>query len=542
MAKVYISGHRNPDMDSVAAAYALADYKNRTDKGNEYIPVVLGPLNQMAKGLFSSLGIEPPMLMRDVYAKVGRVMRKPTLVLSPEDPIYELVYMYNQSNPSVVPIMDGGKFKGLLSIDEINRYFLRENRHGRPLYNFYLPNIPRTVHGFFIKQGGKERFSAPLMVGAMRYDVFKRRLADCPVKPLLLVGCRKDHIREAIKAQLPGIILCGVEEDSLNDVDFEGFEGFVYASAEDTAETLRLLRLSVPVSDIVTDGDYPEITTDMLFDTAKGILAESNRRGIPVLDPKTGAFRGFITRRCFLNKPRTKVILVDHNEVGQSIMGLEDGEIVEIVDHHRLDAPKTKNPIMVISQPVGSTCTIVHSFYERSGLEISPTIAKILLSGIVSDTVILKSPTTTDADREACNKLLAIAGTDVESFSAKLFSQGAVLKGMDAMKVINSDFKTYNEGGVSFGIGQVEVTSLDDVDEVKEQYVSALQEVRDKDNLDWTMLLVTNVLSENSILFSTGHKLDYRIIYEKIGDGVYSLPGVLSRKKQLLPEILRVLE
>ncbi|MGN0906358.1 MAG: putative manganese-dependent inorganic diphosphatase [Bullifex sp.] len=542
MARIYITGHRNPDMDSVAAAYSYAVLKNKTDSENEYIPCTLGGMNRLSRGLFERLGLNPLHLLKDTFTKVSDVVKRPSLILEPEDPIYELVNMYNQANPSVVPLMKNGEFRGLLSVDDINKYFLRENCDSRPVYSLDFNNIRRVVKGFVIKRGESDSFTAPIMVGAMRFSVFRKRLKECKEKPVLVVGCRNDHIAEAIREQLPGLILTGVEEDSLSDIDFSSFKGFVYASHEDTAETIRLMRLSVKVETLMRESRDTLITEDMLFDTAKGILADSDKRGLPVFGKEDGSFRGFITRRCFLEKPRTKIILVDHNEASQSVTGIEDAEIVEIIDHHRLDAPKTRNPIAITAMPVGSTCTIVFEQFGRFRTEIDPVTAKVLLAGIASDTVMLKSPTTTSLDRNAVEKLCQIACVEFEAFGRELFSKGSSLSSSDPEKAISSDFKSYTENGVRFGIGQMEVTTLDDASDMTETYIRALYDKLNKEGLEWAMLLVTNVLTSNSILFATEYRNSYRFAYEETQKGVFSLPGVLSRKKQLLPEVIRVLE
>lgn len=542
MSKIYITGHKNPDMDSIAAAYSYSVLKNKIDPNNQYIPVALGAMNSISRSLFERLGIKSLDILKDTFSRVKDVCKRPTLILEPEDPIYELVNMYNQTNPSVVPIMKDGIYKGLLSVDDINKYFLRENYDSRPVYSLDINNIRRVVKGFMIKRGSVDDFVAPIMVGAMRFSVFKKRLKDCKEKPLLVVGCRNDHIAEAIKEQIPGLILTGVEEDSLDEIDFSGFNGFVYASHEDTAETIRLLRLSVKVETLLIPSKEITITQDMLFDSAKGILADSNKRGLPVFDKENGSFMGFITRRCFLERPRTKLILVDHNEASQSVKGIEDAEIVEIIDHHRLDAVKTTNPISITAMPVGSTCTIVFEQFNRYDQEIDPLTAKVLLAGIASDTVMLKSPTTTSLDRNAVKTLCAIASVDFEAFGKELFSRGSSLSSVDAKSAISSDFKVYTERGVKFGIGQIEVTTLDDIDEVSDNYLAELEKKKEGDSLDWAMLLVTNVLTSTSVLLCTNYKNNYRFEYEEIKSQIFSLPGVLSRKKQLLPEVIRVLE
>lgn len=542
MSKIYITGHKNPDMDSIAAAYSYSVLKNRIDPENEYIPSALGAMNSISRALFDRLGLKSLEILKDTFSRVRDVTKKPTLILEPEDPIYELVNMYNQTNPSVVPIMKDDVYKGLLSVDDINKYFLRENYDSRPLYSLDINNIRRVVKGFMIKKGSVDSFVAPIMVGAMRFSVFKKRLKECKEKPLLVVGCRNDHIAEAIKEQIPGLILTGVEEDSLDDIDLTGFKGFVYASHEDTAETIRLLRLSVKVETLLRPSKENTITSEMLFDTAKGILADSNKRGLPVFDRENGNYVGFITRRCFLERPRTKLILVDHNEASQSVKGIEDAEILEIIDHHRLDAIKTPNPIAITAMPVGSTCTIVFEQFGRYNQEIDPQTAKVLLAGIASDTVMLKSPTTTSLDRNAVKMLCSIANVDFEEFGKQLFSKGSSLSTVDSKVAIASDFKVYSEHGVRFGIGQIEVTSLDDINDVSDKYLLELEKKKESDNLDWAMLLVTNVLTSISVLMSTPYKNNYRFAYEEIRSQIFSLPGVLSRKKQLLPEIIRVLE
>lgn len=542
MSKIYITGHKNPDMDSIAAAYSYSVLKNKIDPDNQYIPVALGAMNSISRSLFERLGIKSLDILKDTFSRVKDVCKRPTLILEPEDPIYELVNMYNQTNPSVVPIMKDGIYKGLLSVDDINKYFLRENYDSRPVYSLDINNIRRVVKGFMIKRGSVDDFVAPIMVGAMRFSVFKKRLKDCKEKPLLVVGCRNDHIAEAIKEQIPGLILTGVEEDSLDEIDFSGFNGFVYASHEDTAETIRLLRLSVKVETLLIPSKEITITQDMLFDSAKGILADSNKRGLPVFDKENGSFMGFITRRCFLERPRTKLILVDHNEASQSVKGIEDAEIVEIIDHHRLDAVKTTNPISITAMPVGSTCTIVFEQFNRYDQKIDPLTAKVLLAGIASDTVMLKSPTTTSLDRNAVKTLCAIASVDFEAFGKELFSRGSSLSSVDAKSAISSDFKVYTERGVKFGIGQIEVTTLDDIDEVSDNYLAELEKKKEGDSLDWAMLLVTNVLTSTSVLLCTNYKNNYRFEYEELKSQIFSLPGVLSRKKQLLPEVIRVLE
>ena len=543
--KIYITGHRNPDMDAVCSAYAYAVLKNRLDKKNEYVPVMLGPGNKTTRRIFKELGLDLPMYLHDVRPRVSAVTKTSEYTLKSTSPVYDLMRIFKTQKPSVVPVIDDGEFKGLLSTDDMNAFFLRESgQKDRMSYVLNEDNIESIIEGTYIKRSDAAgNIVAPYMVGAMEYDVFKRRLMRLSRKPVLVVGFRKKHIEAAIEYGVPGIILTGVEDGSeLEEVDFSSFKGFVYVSAFDTAETLMLLRLSTPVSEIMHK-EQPEerLDADMLFDDAKKTLMESGLRGMSVYE--NGNWIGYVTRRCFLDKPKQKMILMDHNEGDQSVPGIEEAEIIEIIDHHRLAAPQTRNPIYICSEPVGSTCTIVFEQFKKWGVVIDPVTARVLLSGMVSDTVMLKSPTTTDIDRHIIERLCRIA--DIEDFNAfclNIFADSSGLSSMDPKTVIEGDLKSYTECGVKFAIGQVEVSNLGEVPRCKDKYVEALTAETEAHGLDWAMLLVTDVMTECSDLLLTDFPANDKLAYEKLSDCCYRLPGVLSRKKQLLPEILRVLD
>ena len=269
-------------------------------------------------------------------------------------------------------------------------------------------------------------------------------------------------------------------------------------------------------------------------------LSESERRGMSVYEK--GKWTGFVTRRCFLDKPHQRLILVDHNEAAQSVTGVEEAEIVEIIDHHRLAAPRMRNPIYISSEPLGSTCTIVYEQYRKWEVDIDAVTARVLLSGLLADTVILKSPTTTAFDIHVAGKLARIAGLDIQEYGNRLFSDDLGLAAQDPKAVIASDMKRYKEKNISFAISQVEVTNLTEIKQIKDKYLEALENERKALELDWAMLLITDVISETSVLLSTDFYELSRLPYERVSKGVYSLPDVLSRKKQLLPEILSMLD
>ena len=232
---------------------------------------------------------------------------------------------------------------------------------------------------------------------------------------------------------------------------------------------------------------------------------------------------------------------MDHNEAGQSIPGIESAEVIEIVDHHRLDASKTNLPIFIDTEALGSTCTIVYQLFLRHGMMPDEYTARVLLAGLISDTLILKSPTTTHVDRETAAALSRICKVTTEDFGREMFSHVESLAKRDPENAILSDFKRYNENGVRIGIGQCEVTTLKDIDEYRDDYLACLESVKEKNGLDWAVVMITNVLKEHSILLTTGYRSEKYLPYVREGDRVYDMPNVMSRKKQLLPEMIYTL-
>ena len=430
MSKVYITGHRNPDMDSLCSAYAYASLKNQIDSDNEYIAVRIGNVTKSIQSFFEYIGAEAPVLKNHIYPTVKDVILEPTEKIDANMPLTSLAKYYNDVNPSSYPIYDGDEFLGLLTIDDIALWFMQNlDKHEK------IDAVP------IIK------------------DVLKKR------------------------------------EERFDATD--------------------------------------------LFDDAKIIMTKSKLRGYPVYEDNN--YIGYVTRRCFLDAPKHNVILVDHNEASQSIKGLETANIVEIIDHHRLGALKTILPIYMDIEPLGSTCTIVYQQYLKHNKKPTETVAKMLLAGLISDTVILKSPTTTKTDVDTANDLTKLAKVDLNEFAQKMFNSMGGLTVDVANERIESDFKIYTENGVSVGIGQCEVVTLRDLDNYKDVYLKTLDEVRLKHSLNWAMLMITDVIKETSVLLTTDFKLNKNLQYKKLENNIYDMPGVLSRKKQLMPDILSLI-
>ncbi len=427
MGTIYVTGHRNPDLDSVCSAYGYAGLMNMQDMDNTYIPVRCGHLSDSTRSILEQLDIDIPEYKGDIYPKVKDVMLNTEHLIDAQDPLTAVAAIYEKNNPSAIPVYDKDEFYGLLTVDDITNWTMRELSQSSK-----ITKIPK-------------------------------------------------------------------------------------------------------VKEIMTPQEE-ELTSEELFDEGRSILQKSSKRGLAVYDDDR--YVGFVTRRCFLRSPRNNVILVDHNEPGQSIRGIETANIVGIIDHHRLDAIKTSQPIFICSEPLGSTCTIVYQQFIRNNRTPESVMAKVLLTGILSDTLILKSPTTTGEDTVAAHVLASICKVDLEEYGLSMFSRVGGLKDREPRSAISADFKTYSENGVKIGIGQCEVTTLNDLKDYSAEYLEALNEIRTLKGLDWAVLMITDVIHEHSALICTDHRANKHLPYSPFDKNIYDMPNVMSRKKQLLPEII----
>lgn len=431
MEKVYITGHRNPDMDSICSAIGYAALKNLIDPKVEYIPIRCSHISEDMTENLTALGITVPEYKKDVFPKVSDIMNKTDNFVDASMSLADYAKLYAKEHPGAVPVFEKDEYVGLLSIDDIAKWTMAEL-----LKNEKISKMPK-------------------------------------------------------------------------------------------------------IGEIIGRQETP-VDIEELFDNAKKRLLNSTKRGIAVM--KNGKFSGYITRRCFLNVPKYNIILVDHNESEQSIKGIETANVVEIIDHHRLNAVKTDLPLFIDAEPLGSTCTIVYQLFLRNGIRPNGNVAKTLLAGILSDTLILKSPTTTNIDIESANNLAMICDVRVDEFGKQMFSNVKGLKSRNPKEAIESDFKMYSQKGCRIGIAQCEVMTLHDIDDYANEYLMALEEIKHKNALNWTVLMITDVLKEKSILLSTAFKTEKSLPYTVIKEHIYDMPGVMSRKKQLLPEILHVID
>jgi len=542
MSTIYITGHRSPDFDSTASASVYAHLKNRVDPDNNYVAVRCGNLNAQTRNTYQRIGIEPPIFLKDVKTTVADVVKREVPRLEITDPLQTAIALLDETGLSLLPVFDSdGAYRGTVSGTEISHFLIRETIGARPIYHFLVENLAKVVPGHIFLRSNIMEFDAPIMIGAMPFERSVQKMNSLePTRPLFIVGLRRDLVDYAVSQQFPAIILTGATAEETEELDFSQYDGSVYISDVDTAETIRLLRFSTPILDIIESGPERLETTDD-FDRAKRKLSALGRRALPVFEKEQ--FVGIVSRGSFLDRPRKKLIMVDHNELEQSIPGARDADILEIVDHHRVGAVMSREPFSLYTRPVGCTCTILRQLFRQHGVAIPEEIAKLMLSAILSDTVLLKSPTTTEEDQQTVDGLARHAGVDWLSWGREMFALGDQLADIDPEEAIMGDFKVYDSGDTHFGIGQVEVQTMAGLEEVLESFNRALIKAKENKALDGTMLLITDVMSEDSVLLIKGLERATELLhYETISEGVLSLPGILSRKKQLLPEIMRAIE
>ena len=541
MNETIIIGHRNPDTDSICSAVCLSVLRNRVETQGSYIAGRCGNLNRQTRYVFDRFAVPQPKFFSDVYPRVEDIMTRNVITVGSDDPVFRVLKNIDELRIRILPVLENGSYRGVVSIHEVTDFLVSDDIAIKPEYTLMPENFPSVARGRFLKKGECREFSGRFMVGAMPFEKSVSHIARMDYeKTVLVVGPRMDIISFALEKQLPAIVITGIDQNEDPGVDITDYRGWIFCTDLDTAETYRRLILSTPVRAIM-NSTISTMGTDDYVERARDILLSIDHRGLPVLDE--GVLAGIVTRSDLIKKFRKKLVLVDHNELSQAVDGAESADIREIIDHHRLATIRTRQPISVYARPVGSTCTLVYELYRAAGISIEPQIASLLVSGIISDTTIMRSPTTTDADRDAVKYLSEIAGLDPEKYGVEMFSAAENITVQEPRSVIDADFKEYNEFDVAFGIGQVEVVGMGSLDGVRDKLQTALAAVCMEKNLQWAMLLVTDIVSRDSCLLTSPYpRAEHLLGYKKTGDGIYYLPGVLSRKKQLLPDILNVLE
>ena len=542
MEKVFICGHKNPDTDSVASAASYAYLKNQISTEYEYVPIRCGTVNDQTKFIFQKAEAALPEYMKDIYPKVIDSMTTSLITAEATDPLSKFMRILREKNLRFMPVINQSQeYVGMLGVNDVTELFLRDDRQQKPIFDLRADTLRRSLKGTILNVGEHEEFKASVVVATMAYDDFNEHVKNVADEEhtLLITGNRQNILQDAFKKKYPAIIIVGLSEEACKNLDFGDYKGWVFYSPFDSSQTIRCVEMATPIGKLLNKIE-PCAPHDYI-DSVADAISKSGTKSLPVVSD--GKLVGVITGTDILKRKRAKLIMMDHNEATQAIDGVESAELMEIVDHHRLGTIKTSSPVTFFAKPVGSTCTLVYQLYKANRVEIPNKIAMLLLGGMLSDTVIMKSPTCTQDDVNAINELAAQCGIDAKEYGVEIFSATDSLTSRSPKDIIGTDFKIFEEYGVRFGISQAETVTLAQLGEVKEKLQEELNNVKESNKLDWMMLLVTDIIKEESQLITTGFAPGEAVFsYKKLEDKLYYLPGVLSRKKQLLPEISRILE
>lgn len=539
---IRVFGHRNPDADAICSALAYADFKTRTSDGT-YEAARCGNSNPRIDAVLDHFGVRLPAFVGDVTPRLHEVMARDLVTVGQDATCAEALELIDERDIQVLPVVDdGGRLEGIVSIFQLGHHLLPRLDRERDMrwVDTSVRSIVRALGAEILHLEDGERVE-PIYVriAAMALDSFEAFATAEPTdlrRTAIVVGDRRDVQERSIELGVQLLVITGglgVAPEVLDQARARGVS--IVVSPYDSATTAWTIRTATRIGAVMSR-EYVAFRPE---ETVKSL-----RRKTATLDPAVfmvttdgGQLLGVFTRRDILRPSGTKIILVDHNELSQAVPGADQVEIVEVVDHHRLGDLRTQDPILFINRPVGSTCTIVADLYRQAGLTPSREIGGVLMGGLISDTLNLKSPTTTDTDRKMLAWLEAITGMTGSELADIIFSSGSVVASRSPHDVIRLDRKIYAEGEFRFAISQVEEVGFEEFWDRCVPLSEELERSRATEGLDFAALMVTDVKSQDSLLLVTGSPLLVEAItYTPIYPGeIYSLPGVVSRKKQLLP-------
>ena len=544
--KTIVIGHKNPDTDSICSAICYANLK-RCVTGENYQPGRAGAVNEETQFVLKHFNVEAPEIIENVKTQVRDIEIRETAGVKKNLSLRKAWNIMQEANVVTIPaVTEEGLLEGLITVGDIAKSYM--NVYDSSILskaNTQYANIVETLEGAMIVGDETSYFNeGKVLIAAANPDMMEYYISR---GDLVILGNRYESQLCAIEMDAACIIVCEGAAVSMTIKKLAQEHGCtVMTTPYDTFTAARLVNQSMPISYFMKTEALITFEMDDYIDDIKDVMASKRHRDFPILD-KNGRYRGMISRRNLLGAKGKRIILVDHNEKSQAVEGMESAEILEIIDHHRLGTVETIAPVFFRNQPVGCTATIVYQMYQENRVEIEPWIAGLLCSAIISDTLLFRSPTCTDVDKRAALHLAEIAGVEVESYAASMFAAGSNLKGKTDVEIFYQDFKKFSVGKVSFGVGQISSLNAGELEELKDRMLPYMAKAREEHGMDMMFFMLTNILTESTELLCEGQGAEQLIAgafrtYSEEGAGVkdhvVSLPGVVSRKKQLIPGIM----
>ena len=541
MESIYITGHKNPDTDSIVSALAYADLKNRLGKVKA-IPIRLGKLNQETKFVLDYFEIKAPILKESMKLQIKDITIDRGNSIDPSVAIRNAWDIFQKGDANSLAVVDSDeKLKGIASLSNITRSYMDvwdDKILARS--NTPIDNIIDVLAANIINLADEERkYDGKMTVFAIN-DQGEEELFDAINKgDIIISGNRSDYFKYLLDKDISLLILTHGSQMEEDMVKLYKEKNITVLSTEyNSFMTARLLPLTIPISHVMTTENLIYFKEDDNLDIVREIMGKSRFRSYPVVDNSNKVI-GSISRYHLISSKKKKLILVDHNEANQSIGDIGDGEIVEIIDHHRVANIITTGPVFFRAEPVGSTSTIISQMYLESGIRPSKQIAGILCAAIISDTLLFRSPTTTETDKRILDRMSKIADLNPEEFADKMFRAATSIKGKKAVDLIEGDVKTFNIAGEDFRVGQVMTMNPEELIPIMDELKSLMEKkIKEKNEVTFVLVL-TDIFNEKSELLVVGKYFD--AIKEEFGqmteNGTINAPKVLSRKKQVIPKI-----
>ncbi|WP_425446885.1 putative manganese-dependent inorganic diphosphatase [Dethiothermospora halolimnae] len=534
---LYIFGHKNPDTDSVVSAISLSYLKNKL-KGDT-IPCVLGDINKETEFILNYFNVNKPRLLENVKTQIKDLNYDKIISINPRNTILYAYKLMEKNKLKVLPVVDdNNKLLGLVTMKDIAMELIKGDVYK---LKTAISDIVNDLDGEELVKIDDE-IEGQISVAAFYYNTLKDD-GILNKNSIVIVGDRYDIIDYAIKCNVKLIIVTGNKTLPSKYIN-KGIKEKVniISVKNDTYTVSKLINQCNYVSSIMKDNNIIKFNENEYLDDVKEELSQNRHSNYPVVTDDN-KYLGIITRRHILKPNKKEVILVDHNEYSQSVNGLREANILEIIDHHKLGDIKTTTPINFRNNPVGSTSTIIFNMFMENDIKIDKNIAGILLSGIISDTLLLKSPTTTDIDRLAVKKLNTILNLDIEKFAMNMFKAGTSLEGQEIDEIFFKDFKEFNIGDKKVGISQVFTLDIEDVFNRKNEFLSFINDIHNNGKYYLTLLLITDILKEGSyLLYKCDQGALINVAFDTKGEQGIFVDKVVSRKKQVMPKILEAMD
>ena len=542
---VCVVGHKNPDTDSICSAISYTYLKNQIDPGKRYVACRAGQPNPETQYVLDCFQAELPLLMTNIGTRVKDMEIREVPGVRSDISVREAWTLMRRENVFTLAITDEeDHLNGLITVNDIAISYMDENddaivSKARTPYK----NILKTLEGKMVV-GDENGFfeQGKVLIAAANPDVMEAYINE---HDMVVLGNRYEAQLCAIEMNAGCIVVClGTPVSKTIQLMAKDHGCCVIETPLDTYAVARLINQSMPVEFFMKKDDLVTFRRSDFTEDIREIMSSKRFRDFPILD-KRDRYTGMISRRNLLGVHKRALILVDHNEISQAVDNVEDAEILEIIDHHRLGSLETINPVYFRNQPVGCTATIIYQMYQENGVEIPPQIAGLLCSAIISDTLLFRSPTCTPLDRMTAEALAQIAGITCEEHAKNMFEAGSDLKSKTPEEIFYQDFKKFEVGGQTLGIGQVTSMSSRELQEIKERMVPYLEIAYEKHEMDIMIFMLTNIIEQATELLCYGENAS-ALVEEafpevKVENNCARVQSLVSRKKQVVPAIMAAL-